>query len=190
MRRMMVTAVVAAACGVAVALGLNTWVVTIARVDSGSMTPTLHPGETVVVSRLSEIDRFDIVEFDGRGSFLPLDHSQVSFVKRVVGMPGDRVTCCDEDGQLVLNGSAVPEAYVAAGNADDLGFDVIVPPRKVWVMGDNRAASADSRAFLGAPGGGFVPLDRVTGKVVAVIAPPGDARRVVAASVVTVGPER
>jgi signal peptidase I len=165
---------------------LNTWVVTIAQVESASMAPTLQPGETVAVAKLAQVDTFDIVAFDGRGSFLPRDHAQVSFLKRVIGMPGDRVTCCDQGGRVLLNGVALPEQYVAAGNVDDLRFDVIVPPRKVWVMGDNRAASTDSRAFLGAPGGGFVPLDRVTGRVVGVIAPPGEARWIAAAGAVAI----
>lgn len=168
----------AVAVGVALAVVLTTWVVSVAKVESGSMSPTLVAGESVVVWRLGDVRRGDVVGFDGRGSFVPLAHPEVTYVKRVIGLGGDRVTCCDSAGRLVVNGVSLTEDYLAPGTVEEVAFDVVVPAGKMWVMGDNRSDSADSRAHLGDPGGGFVPLSRVEGQVVAVVAPPSDARRV------------
>jgi signal peptidase I len=95
------------------------------------------------------------------------------FVKRVIGVPGDRVRCCDAQGRVTVNGAALDEtSYLYPGNAaSEVSFDVVVPPGKLWVMGDHRAASSDSRAHLGDPGGGFVPEDRVIGRAFAVVWP-------------------
>jgi signal peptidase I len=162
-------------------------------IPSGSMEPTLDVGDRVLVSklayRLGDVQRGDVVVFDGRGSFAPLDAgsgrggaladigqsvgaflgvapSERDFVKRVVGLPGDRVVCCDASGMLTVNGRPLHEPYLPAGEpASEQAFDVIVPAGRLWVMGDHRSDSADSRAHLGDPGGGTVPLDRVIGKV-------------------------
>lgn len=174
MRRWGLVVAISLLIGAAIAVSLNAWVVTVARVQSDSMAPALKAGNLVALSRLGAVERFDVIGFDGRGSFLPRDHTQVTFVKRVIGLPGDRVTCCDPQGQVLVNGTPLPEDYVDAANVDTLKFDVVVPSQKLWVMGDNRIQSTDSRAFLGAPGGGFIPLDRVEGRVVAVLAPPSD----------------
>jgi signal peptidase I len=157
-------------------------------VPTGSMEQTLVPGDRILVNRLQRgpsIQRGDIVVFDGTGTFEPaaassggglaqLVRSAVSlvslssgadYVKRVVGMPGDRVTCCDATGRLTVNGVAVDEPYLFTGDVPStLTFDVIVPAGRIWVMGDHRSDSADSRAYLGRPGGGMVPLDDVVGK--------------------------
>ncbi|HQH89322.1 MAG TPA: signal peptidase I, partial [Dermatophilaceae bacterium] len=87
------------------------------------------------------------------------------YVKRVVGVPGDHVVCCDVDGRLTINGVAVNEPYLYPGNPPSTTrFDVTVPAGKIWVMGDHRSASADSRSQMGKPGGGMVPLDDVVGR--------------------------
>src|SRR5215211_696891 len=163
-------------------------------IPSTSMRPTLQVGDRVLVSKLSyvvgQVRRGDVVVFDGRdsfaaepaagtdrgplgrlagavGGFLGVAPSEQDFVKRVVGLGGDRVVCCDAVGRLTVNGRAVDEPYLAAGDApSDVRFDVVVPPGRLWVMGDHRSDSADSRAHLGDPGGGTVPLDRVVGEVV------------------------
>jgi signal peptidase I len=93
-------------------------------------------------------------------------------VKRVIGVGGDRIVCCDKAGLLTVNGQAITEPYVFAGNKpSEIEFDVTVPKGKFWVMGDHRGASADSRYHQDDINKGFIPLSRVTGRVVAVIWP-------------------
>jgi signal peptidase I len=93
-------------------------------------------------------------------------------VKRVIGVGGDRIVCCDKAGLLTVNGTAITEPYIFAGNKpSEMNFDVTVPKGKFWVMGDHRGASADSRYHQDDINKGFVPLSRVTGRVVAVIWP-------------------
>lgn len=95
--------------------------------------------------------------------------AQDHLVKRLIGMPGDHIVCCNALGQLTINGSPVnelsylnlPEGDTAASNTE---FDVTVPEGAVWVMGDNRDRSQDSRAHQELPGGGFVPLENVVGR--------------------------
>jgi len=93
-------------------------------------------------------------------------------VKRVIGVAGDHIVCCDKAGLLTVNGYGITEPYIFAGNTpSDMKFDVTVPKGKIWVMGDHRGASADSRYHQDDVNKGFVPLSRVTGRVVAVIWP-------------------
>ena len=95
------------------------------------------------------------------------------FVKRVVGLPGDHVQCCDVQGRVLVNGTPVSEPYLFPGDSPSaVVFNVTVPDGKLWVMGDHRSESADSRAHLGDPGGGMVPESKVVGRVMAVIWPP------------------
>jgi signal peptidase I len=185
----------------AVTLVVRLFVVQAFYIPSGSMEPTLHVGDRVLVSKLSyrfgDVSRGDVVVFDGRGSFAPVDAgeggdgvlsrvgrsvgaflgvapSERDFVKRVVGLPGDHVVCCDARGRLTVNDRPVDEPYLYPGDAaSGQGFDVVVPRDRLWVMGDHRSDSADSRAHLGDPGGGTVPLDRVIGKVLVRFWPPG-----------------
>ncbi|MDR6414055.1 signal peptidase I [Pseudarthrobacter sulfonivorans] len=99
------------------------------------------------------------------------DNSEQHLVKRVIGLPGDKVICCDNGGKLTINGSPLDETYVNAAETPLIrAFDVVVPEGKVWVMGDNRNHSADSRSHLDS-NGGFVDLEDVEGKA-AVIAWP------------------
>ncbi|MDA7761380.1 signal peptidase I [Aquiluna sp.] len=86
-------------------------------------------------------------------------------VKRVIGLPGDVITCCDADGKLLLNGLPLDEPYLRAGsNPSDIEFSVTVPAGQLWVMGDNRGNSTDSRYHQDLPTGGFVPIDVVVGR--------------------------
>lgn len=90
-------------------------------------------------------------------------------VKRVIGLPGDHVACCDADGRLQINGVSIDETYLDADVAPSLQtFSVDVPQGSVWVMGDNRSRSADSRAHISDPTHGFVPLSNVVGRAVVV----------------------
>lgn len=99
------------------------------------------------------------------------DNSEQHLVKRVIGLPGDHVVCCDAGGRLMVNGKPLAEEYISAAEVPQVReFDVVVPAGKVWVMGDNRNHSADSRAHMES-NGGFVDMADIEGKA-AVIAWP------------------
>ncbi|MFF2300565.1 signal peptidase I [Arthrobacter sp. NPDC058127] len=165
-------------------------------IPSESMEPILGTGDRILVSRTDfaadPIRRGDIVVFDGRGTFAPLNSgkgpfadavaatghwlgltgSETTYVKRVIGLPGDHVVCCGTDGKLTVNGQPLEEPYLYPGDTpSEQRFDVIVPSDRLWLMGDHRSRSADSRGLLGAPGGGMVPLERVIGRPVRIIWP-------------------
>ncbi|WP_372699820.1 signal peptidase I [Arthrobacter sp. JSM 101049] len=168
-------------------------------IGSGSMEPTLNPGEGLLVDRTAyrghPIERGDVVVFDGRGSLLPYESDSVLddllralrlagddtvFVKRAVGVGGDTISCCAADGRLLVNGTPVDEPYLYDGDApSEQQFTAVVPEGRIWVMGDHRSVSADSRSLLGAPGGGMIPVDRVIGRVERIIWPADAARDIV-----------
>jgi len=101
---------------------------------------------------------------------------EYDYVKRVVGLPGERVACCDAAGRVTIDGRPLEEPFLLRpAPASTMTFDVRVPPGRLWVMGDNRDDSGDSRAHLGDPGGGSVPLDHVVGRVVTIWWPWGRA---------------
>jgi signal peptidase I len=157
-------------------------------IPSGSMEPTMLVNDRILVQKVSywsgDVSRGDIVVFDDPGSWLTAEESRHPtnvvqrtlevfglfptgghLIKRVVGVAGDEVKCCDTTGHLIVNGVSLKEPYVLDESiTHDLNFDVEVPEDHLWVMGDNRGNSADSRAHLGDPGGGFVPTDHVVGK--------------------------
>ncbi|MGP4033752.1 signal peptidase I [Pseudarthrobacter sp. 1C304] len=165
-------------------------------IPSASMEPMFQEGDRILVSRTDfqsePVGRGDIVVFDGRGSFAPLGSGAApaldfladaghwlglsggdsTYIKRVIGVAGDHVVCCDAGGRLTVNGQPVEEPYLYAGDApSQLKFSVMVPEGRLWLMGDHRSQSADSRSLLGAPGGGMVPLERVIGRPVQIIWP-------------------
>ena len=185
------TALLVLAVALLVALLLRTFVVQAFSIPSASMQPTLSAGERVLVWRVaaSDVQRGDVVVFDGTGTFAPAPQEpqglarlgaaagellgfrpgESDFVKRVVGLPGDRITCCDDQGRLLVDGRPLSEPYVLTGDApSDVRFDVEVPDGRLWVMGDHRSDSVDSRSHLGSPGGGTIDVDDVVGRVVAV----------------------
>lgn len=165
-------------------------------IPSGSMEPLLSPGDRIAVARASldpaPVRRGDVVVFDGRGSFAPLSSgrgwagdlargavewlglvpSETVYVKRVVGVGGDHVRRCTTGGKIEVNGQPLDEPYLYPGDAPSAqAFDVVVPPGRLWLLGDHRSESSDSRALLGAPGGGLVRADKVIGRPVAILWP-------------------
>jgi signal peptidase I len=183
-----------------VSLFIKTFVVQFFYIPSGSMENTLQIDDRVAVNRIpfiaNDIKRGDVVVFRDPDNWLPAadlgdspfviaklksalvavgvlpNPAKQYLVKRVVGVAGDRVICCNNNGKLTVNGKEMNEPYIFAGNVpSDMNFDVKVPKGKLWVMGDHRGASADSRFHQDDINKGFVPVNRVTGRVLAVIWP-------------------
>jgi len=183
-----------------VSLFIKSFLVQFFYIPSGSMENTLQIKDRVAVNKVpfisNNIKRGDVVVFRDPDNWLPeiVDYSTNQYiskaksalvavgvlpnpakqylVKRVVGVSGDRVVCCTKEGNLTINGIEVTEPYIFAGNKpSEMNFDVTVPKGKLWVMGDHRGASADSRYHQDDINNGFVPLSKVTGRVVGVIWP-------------------
>lgn len=157
-------------------------------IPSGSMEPTLQVGDRILVDRTvdpADLRRGDLIVFDAAAAF-GLERPQAGpgerlldilgglvgrgpetdYVKRIIGLPGEHIVCCDDDNRLVINGQPLDEPYLYPGDAaSETRFDIAVPEGRFWVMGDHRSASSDSRAHLGAPGGGTVPGDDIIGQV-------------------------
>jgi signal peptidase I len=155
-------------------------------VPTDSMSPTVPAGDKVLADRIdgTEVHRGDVVVFtDTAWADMPL-------VKRVVGIGGDTVACCDAKGRLTVNGKAVDEPYVVegglggalgggaagAGRASDVEFSTTVPSGKLFLLGDRRSTSVDSRSHLTDAGRGTVDASAVTGRVDGIAWPMGDWR--------------
>ena len=176
---------------------VKTFLVRSFYIPSGSMEDTLQVYDRILVDeitpRFGGYDRGDIVVFQDPGGWLPpstaparapiveaLDwtlalvglsapDSDDHLVKRIIGLPGDHVVCCNALGQLTVNGVPIDETdYIklATGESAASGdpFDVVVPEDSLWVLGDNRYRSKDSRYNTDQPGKGFVPVDNVVGR--------------------------
>lgn len=100
---------------------------------------------------------------------------QTDYIKRVIGTPGDRVACCNSQGQVTVNGVALRErSYLFPGaSPSEIHFSVTVPPGRLWVMGDNRLVSDDSRLHTSDPGAGTIPENQVIGRAFMIVWPPG-----------------
>ena len=183
-----------------VSLFIKSFLVQFFYIPSGSMENTLQVKDRVAVNKVpfisKSIERGDVVVFRDPDNWLPeiTDYSTNKYVakaksalvavgvlpnptkqylvKRVIGVGGDRVVCCTKDGNLSVNDVEIFEPYIFAGNKpSEMNFDVTVPKGKLWVMGDHRGASADSRYHQEDINNGFVPESKVTGRVVGVIWP-------------------
>jgi len=179
---------------------LKAFVVQVFAIPSGSMENTLQPGDRVLVNKLvyrfRDIARGDVVVFSGQGSWGPdappppgnplvrLWHEVTNlvgvsapgtdYIKRVIGLPGDHVMCCDTRGRVTVNGVPLSEqSYVHPGDApSQVLFSVTVPVGRLWVLGDNRANSDDSRYRRDDPGSGTIPESAVVGRAFVIIWPP------------------
>lgn len=175
---------------VAVVFGLRAYHLNTYTIPSESMLPGLQVGDRIEIDpdayQDSAPERGDVVVFDGAGSLYPYESEttmkrfreaalgvvgitpeQHAVVKRVIGVAGDTVECCDDAGKLVVNGDPVEEPYLAEPNrpASSSPFDVEVPEDRVFLLGDNRYNSIDSRSLFGAPGGGMIQMDKIYGPV-------------------------
>ena len=144
-------------------------------IPSGSMKDTLQIGDRVLTSKLSPklfpVERGDVVVFQDPANWLgaesgsgsPLDRQYL--IKRAIGLPGDHVACCTAGGQVTVNGVAIDESsYLRPGEQPSLiTFDVTVTEGHLFVMGDNRSHSADSRLHADDGANGLVPIDDVVG---------------------------
>jgi signal peptidase I len=171
---------------------IKTFLVQAFFIPSASMEDTLVEGDRVMVSRLVpgafDVHRGDVVVFKDPGGWLPpavpqeqsalaeASTTALTFIgllpqdtgehliKRVIGTPGDHVVCCDAEGRVSVNGEPVDETYIKPGSVPSQDpFDRTVPDDMLFVMGDNRQNSQDSRYNTGKPGGGYVPMGNVVG---------------------------
>jgi signal peptidase I len=174
--------------GTILAIVLRLFVVQVYQVGSESMLPTLQAQDRILVTKVDRDFKVgDLVVVDGRGSFVTQLNPSISdaffkiigfenlgeelFVKRVMAVGGDSLECCDVDSRLLLNGESLIEPYLFATASED-EFVIQVPPDHVWLMGDNRNNSRDSRDLLGMPGGGMIPISQIVGQVHLIVWPP------------------
>jgi len=181
-----------------VSLLIKSFLVQFFYIPSGSMENTLQIKDRVAVNRVpfigNNVSRGDVIVFRDPAGWLP-EASSVSgnrvtnaireglvivgvipnpakqyLVKRVIGVAGDKVVAKDE--VLTINGKPTNEPYIFAGNTpSDTDFNITVPEGKVWVMGDHRGASGDSRVHQDDVNNGMVPVEKITGRVIATIWP-------------------
>jgi signal peptidase I len=183
-----------------VSLIIKSFFVQFFYIPSGSMENTLEIKDRVAVNKLPflshTIERGDIIVFHDpdhwlsdptpstepyiieklRGGLIDVgilpNPAKQHLVKRVIGIAGDHVVCCDNNKRITVNGVPLTEPYIYKGdNPSDMNFDVTVPAGKLWVMGDHRGASADSRYHMDDVNKGMVPVNLVVGRVVAIIWP-------------------
>jgi signal peptidase I len=182
------------------ALIIKSFVVQAFYIPSESMQNTLLVNDRVLVNKIvyhtRDIERGDVVVFSGVdswdgefqleepanpvaaffrwvGTAFGMVPSEKDYIKRVIGVGGDHVKCCDAKGRITVNGVAIDEGgYLYPGNVpSDRFFDITVPQGRLWVMGDHRSVSLDSRAHTGDPGGGSIPVSQVIGRAFVIVWP-------------------
>ena len=181
------------------ALLIKSFLVQAFFIPSGSMENTLEVNDRVLINKvvyhLRPIHRGDIIVFDGSGSWdfdtpsgstnifskavdelegiVGVSHDSSIYIKRVIGLPGDKVAD-NGHGPVTVNGVPLSESsYLYPGNAPSTTkISVTVPAGDLWVMGDHRAISDDSRGHMGDPGGGAIPESSVLGRAFVIIWPP------------------
>ena len=188
--------VVIVAIAVVASFLIKTFLVRSFFIPSESMNNTLQVHDRILVNELVPgvvpLQRGDVVVFKDPGGWLDTPEqaaqppvvaavdwvlslvglstsdSNDHLIKRVIGLPGDHITCCNALGQMSVNGTPLDEPYAVlpSGTRDvsSLPFDVVVPKGSLWVMGDNRYNSKDSRFNRGTATKGFVPLEDVVGR--------------------------
>ncbi len=183
-----------------VSILVKTFLIHFFFIPSGSMENTLKIGDRIAVNKLAnfftDIKRGEVVVFKDPANWLgqapgetgskPVvaiknalvtvgilpDPAKQYLIKRVVGVGGDTVICCDAKGRLTVNGTPINEPYIFTGNKpSDSTFKVIVPKGFIWVMGDHRGASADSRFHTDDIHKGMVPLSDVVGRAFVTVWP-------------------
>ena len=180
------------------ALLIKSFVVQAFYIPSSSMENTLEIGDKVLVNKLvydfRSIHRGDVVVFNGDGSWDPVPAQPApllsrlwnsvsglfgtapgvhDYIKRVIGVPGDHVACCNRQGQVTVNGVALSEKpYLYPGDAPSVQrFSIVVPQGRLWVMGDHRSVSWDSRGHMNDPGNGTIAENHVVGRAFVIVAP-------------------
>lgn len=189
--------VVLLAVAITIAVVIKSFFVQMFFVPSTSMTPLFVENDRILVQKISywagDVERGDVIVFDDPdGRWLGGIEPQLNLVqkalstvglyptgghlvKRVIGVAGDHIVCCDSGNRIRVNGVPLNEReFIRKGTKpSDMKFDIVVPDGRLWVMGDNRTNSEDSRYHQNLEGGGTVPVSGVVGKVWAVVWPAG-----------------
>jgi signal peptidase I len=181
------------ATALVLSLLIKTFLIRSFYIPSGSMLDTLQINDRIIVNELVPnvvpIERGDVVVFRDPGGWLgPVEQKTIPFttqvtdwflsafgvtapdsdvhlVKRVIGIAGDHVKCCDANHKLTVNGVELTEPYIKKGESPSaVEFDVVVPADSIWVMGDNRGNSEDSRFHKDLPSKGFVNKKFIVGR--------------------------